>query len=273
MMDTSEKLCIQWNDFKENTFSTFRELREDREFTDVTLACEDGQQIEAHKVVLVSSSPFFMELLKKNRHPHPLIYMRGLRSEDLMAIMDFLYLGEANVLQDNLDSFLALAEELRLKGLSEGSEGEKEADIKNSQTKKVPEKREVDQRKLAPPSNIDFEQPSSQHQELFDTTVALAKDKVCVELEDLDEQIRSMITKSDLTTGTGQGKLATCNICGKKGPYFNMPNHVEAKHITGVSHACDVCGKLSRSSNALNMHKLNFHDNRQQKAFAGLERA
>ena len=46
--------------------------------------------------------------------------MRGLRSEDLLAIMDFLYCGEANVLQENLDAFLALAEELRLKGLTGG---------------------------------------------------------------------------------------------------------------------------------------------------------
>ena len=73
-MNGSEKLCLQWNDFQENITSTFKELREDTELTDVTLACEDGQQIETHKVVLASSSPFFMELLKKNEHPHPLIY-------------------------------------------------------------------------------------------------------------------------------------------------------------------------------------------------------
>ena len=89
MMVASEKLCLQWNDFQKNITSSFRELREDREITDVTLACEDGEQIEAHKVVLVSSSPFFMELLKKNKHPHPLVYMRGLMSEDLVAIVDF----------------------------------------------------------------------------------------------------------------------------------------------------------------------------------------
>ena len=89
-MTGTEKLCLQWNDFQENIASSFRELREDREFTDVTLACEDGLHIEAHKVVLASSSPFFMQLLKKIKHPHPLIYMRGLRSQDLVAIMDFL---------------------------------------------------------------------------------------------------------------------------------------------------------------------------------------
>ena len=85
MMGASEKLCLQWNDFKENVTSSFRELRGDKDFTDVTLACEDGMQIEAHKVVLASSSPFFMELLKKNRHQHPLLYMRGLKSEALLA--------------------------------------------------------------------------------------------------------------------------------------------------------------------------------------------
>ena len=45
-------------DFEDNTFGV-GELREGKDFTDVTLACEDGQQVETHKVVLTSSSPFF----------------------------------------------------------------------------------------------------------------------------------------------------------------------------------------------------------------------
>ena len=112
-----EKLCLKWNDFQENVNTAFGSLREDNEFADVTLACEDGQQIEAHKVILAASSPFFRNLLKRNKHPHPLIYMRGVKSENLLAIVDFLYTGEANVFQESLDSFLAIAEELRLKGL------------------------------------------------------------------------------------------------------------------------------------------------------------
>ena len=113
----SEKLCLKWNDFQENVNIAFGSLREDKEFADVTLACEDGQQIEAHKVILAASSPFFQNLLKRNQHPHPLIYMKGMKFEDLLAIADFLYNGEANVFQENLDSFLANAEELKLKGL------------------------------------------------------------------------------------------------------------------------------------------------------------
>ena len=117
---------MKWNDFQETILSSFKELRSDQEFTDVTLACEDGQQLGAHKVVLSTSSPLFRNLLRSNKHQHPLIYMRGIKFEDLVAIIDFLYFGEANVYQEHLDAFLALANELNLKGLT--GEGEKEHD-------------------------------------------------------------------------------------------------------------------------------------------------
>ena len=79
MASFDERLCLQWNDFKENTSSAFGDLREDKDFKDVTLVSEDGQQVEAHKVVLVSSSPFFQKLLGRNKHSHPMVYMRGVK--------------------------------------------------------------------------------------------------------------------------------------------------------------------------------------------------
>ena len=256
MMNSAEKLCLQWNDFKENISSSFKELREDREFTDVTLACEDGQQIEAHKVVLVSSSPFFMGLLRKNKHPHPLIYMRGLRSEDVMAIMDFLYQGEANVLQDDLDNFLALAEELKLKGLTGVDKTEKEL-YRTPPSKNVPLKQDLSQQ--FPPSqpHSKFDNPSSKVP--YGTAVALTQDKISINLEDLDKQIKTMFTKSVARTSNGQGSLATCNICGNEGPLKTMPRHIEANHITGISHSCDICGKVSRSRNSLSKHVSREH--------------
>ena len=53
----SEKLCLNWNDFQDNVKSALKNLRDDQDFADVSLACEDGQKIEAHKVILVTSSP------------------------------------------------------------------------------------------------------------------------------------------------------------------------------------------------------------------------
>ena len=83
-MPTSEKLCLKWNDLQKNIGSVFGSLREDIEFTDVTLACEDGHQVEAHKAILESSSPFFQNLLSRNKHAKPMIYMRGVKSQDLV---------------------------------------------------------------------------------------------------------------------------------------------------------------------------------------------
>ena len=118
-----EKLCLNWNDFQDLVKVSFGDLRIDKDLTDVTLACED-QSVKAHKVVLSACSPFFKKLLKTHSHPQPLIYMKGMQGSSLTAIIDFLYLGEANVLQEELDSFLALAKELQLKGLEGNSEEE-----------------------------------------------------------------------------------------------------------------------------------------------------
>ena len=54
----------------------FRELREDKDFFDVTLACDD-EQLQAHKVILSACSPFFRTVLRRNRHEHPLLYLKG----------------------------------------------------------------------------------------------------------------------------------------------------------------------------------------------------
>ena len=49
------------------------------------------------------------------------MYMRGVRSENLITLVDFLYSGEANVDQESLGNLLDLAAELQLKGLQKTS--------------------------------------------------------------------------------------------------------------------------------------------------------
>ena len=57
-MSSTEKFCIQWNDFEANLSTAFRDMKDEKDFTDVTLVCAD-QQVEAHKVILAACSPFF----------------------------------------------------------------------------------------------------------------------------------------------------------------------------------------------------------------------
>ena len=67
MANFDERLCLLWNDFRENVSSAFKDLREDKEFTDVPPACEDGQQVEAHKVVLIAPSLFVSQHLEEEQ--------------------------------------------------------------------------------------------------------------------------------------------------------------------------------------------------------------
>ena len=112
----SEKFCLKWNDFESNFSSAIKTIREESEFCDITLA-SDTEQVSAHKVILSASSPFFKTVLRRNNHQHPLIYLRGVAFPDLEAVINFIYHGEVSVAQEDLNSFLQLAEDLQIKGL------------------------------------------------------------------------------------------------------------------------------------------------------------
>jgi len=266
MYREDEKLCLKWNDFKENAISAFGTLREDREFADVTLVCEDGQQVEAHKVILASSSPFFLNLLRRNKHPHPLVYMRGVKSEDLVAMIDFLYYGQANVYQDNLDSFLAVAGDLQLKGLM-GSGAEKEAEkeaeklhntptIKNKSPEQVAQSNFIKQ-EVQTPDPLSYEDKVETTRSL-EGTVAVTDYTVTADLQDLDDKIKSMMEVSEnLSSNNSRGRF--CKVCGKEGQIGNIMKHIEINHITGVSHTCDICGTVTRSRPAMAQHKQRNH--------------
>jgi hypothetical protein len=117
-MGAADKFCLRWNDFESNISGAFRELREDKDFFDVTLACDDDQ-LQAHKVILSACSPFFRTILRRNKHEHPLLYLKGVKYADLVSVLNFMYHGEVNVAQEELNSFLAVAEDLKVKGLTQ----------------------------------------------------------------------------------------------------------------------------------------------------------
>mgnify|MGYP001413500404 CR=1 FL=1 len=120
----TDNFCLRWNDFAENVSGAFKDLRAESDFFDVTLACSDSgaRTLQAHKVILSACSNFFKTTFRQqmnaNKHPNPYIYLRGVTYNDLASILDFIYNGEVNVAQEDLNSFLAVAEELQIKGLT-----------------------------------------------------------------------------------------------------------------------------------------------------------
>ena len=249
----SEKLCILWDDFDENLKSAFGNLREDNDFADVTLACEDGRQVEAHKVILAASSPFFQKLLGRNNHPHPLIFMRGVKYDNLLAVLDFLYRGETNIFQENLDSFLAIAEELQLKGLWMGPPDEKVKDF------------EEDNKLLLPSFNGNAKIPknSVKKQSYYpgeNRTLAVPRN-FSGDLAELEERVKSMMEKGQTVLPNGRGFADLCKVCGKEGRGHHIKDHIEANHLEGIIIPCDLCDKTFRSRNSFRQH-MRQHQNK-----------
>lgn len=93
-------------------------MRDEVDLVDVTFAC-DGKKIGAHKLVLYSCSPYFKDLLKDNpANSHPIFYMNNVKFDVLKAILEYMYLGEVHITNENLKDFIKTAEALQIRGLS-----------------------------------------------------------------------------------------------------------------------------------------------------------
>ena len=265
MTNSSEKFCLKWNDFEQNIVSSYQDLRKDSAFSDVTLVCEEDKHIEAHRIILTACSPFFNSLLKRSMQPHLMIYMRGMKTKDLMSILDFIYNGEASIYQDDLDGFLALAEELQLKGLSQENTLNHPEDLMDKSNQHTPTIIE------APESQNHYQQEYNEISESVvnnkienQPMVQVDAGKMLVSddstMEDLRVKLDSMMER--VYTGEFQWK---CTVCGKgtKGNNLgssrkDMRRHIET-HMEGLAYHCNQCGKVSRSSNALKTHNSSYH--------------
>jgi len=72
---------------------------------------------------------------------HPVLVLKDVRFLELQSILEFVYLGEVNVEQDRLESFLKTAELLRIKGLTDGlhsDKADKQVPVKPNKEKSPP---------------------------------------------------------------------------------------------------------------------------------------
>ena len=171
-----------------------------------------------------------------------------------------------------MNSFLAIAEELKLKGLTAQTSNDLEKDQEHPQNPKpVYKTKEVFVKPTAYTNSVKDELDENIHTvERIPTkaSTALANpNQFNGDLQTLDEKVKSMMEKSQnlIPNGkhpNGTPKWATafiCKVCGKEGHVSPIRNHIEANHLEGISIICDHCGKVCSSRNALNLHKGRFH--------------
>ena len=86
-------------------------------YCDVTLAC-DGRFYSLHKFVLSTCSEYFEEMFERTQCKHPVIVLKDIKHDDLEALLNYMYVGEVNVVQEKLAGLIKAAECLKIKGLA-----------------------------------------------------------------------------------------------------------------------------------------------------------
>lgn len=123
MGSSSECYVLKWDEFHSSVANSFTDLRNEEDFLDVTVAIDQDHQLQAHKVVLSASSPYFREILKRNPAQHPVLVMPpAIKFADLAAVVDFIYQGEVKIPINQVDDFVSLAQMLKIRGLTEDLE-------------------------------------------------------------------------------------------------------------------------------------------------------
>ena len=120
----SAKFSLRWNDFQDKVSQNFSLLRSEEEFFDVSLVSDDQKMMSAHKLVLSASSPYFKHILTNNKHSHPLLCLDGVSSGELQFVLDYIYHGEVQIYQEQLDRFLVVAQRLQLEGVTSRDDGQ-----------------------------------------------------------------------------------------------------------------------------------------------------
>ena len=115
-MSRADLMSLSWDSYSTHLETMLVGMMTSSDYTDVTLVCGGDQvQFKAHKVVLSASSPVMRNILQSYNTENPLIYLRGVGHEDMEAILQFIYLGEATVKQGRAEEFLKLAEDFEIK--------------------------------------------------------------------------------------------------------------------------------------------------------------
>ena len=174
-------------------------------------------------------------------------------------IMDYIYNGEVQIYQEDLDRFLTVAQRLKLEGLIGGDAKEEmiDQDSNNEGENIVKEEKQ----------NLNSVDPI----DTFKSQLKVSRDKarqpigtvaIAVNGEDMNainEQVHQYMEDCD------DGSYR-CSVCGKKSKETyhralqkrDMMKHIET-HIEGLSYSCSVCQKVFRSRNSLTSHKSLYH--------------
>ena len=224
---------LTWNTFLTHLDCTFRDLVTERHFADVTLVSDDQVQIKAHKIILSSCSPVLKKLLLDNPHPHPMIYLSGVKHEQLESILQWMYFGETNVYKDNIEEFIEIGKDLEVKELIKVAMDSQ--DLVNIFTENVAKSFNDNQTRSEPSTIDEFPNKNMEYEDTDDGNVIT---NTCNDCETVFITNTSLL---DHYRSKHEGDKYSCDECDHQAStQSNLRLHQESKH-EGVVYSCNQC--------------------------------
>ena len=260
-MAAKGKYHIDWDDFTTTSSERFQNLVGKKDFSDVTLVSNDGSRIPSHQVILASGCAFFKKLLVEETSKNPLIFLRGVQASLLDPLLSFLYTGSAEVSEDLITQFVALAEDLGVEGLAKTSLNQNEATdeaIKTEDDKSEVAKVIAQSLEENPLEEIKKEPKATNFSKECDKCLKVFNDRsnFIKHVRRHDQPLRnsSIATMIKLPDRDSDG-LLQCFDCPKKVKCnSNFRRHVQKHHLK-IDFKCDQCDFQHRDAPVISRHR------------------
>jgi len=113
-----ENVGVAWGGFDVSFKSHVLRLMQKGNLADVTLS-NGTENFKCHRVILAACSPYFEKLFNDNAsNTHMVVFLKGVESWEINAVVNFIYTGRAEVQKHLLSRLFDLAKGLQLRGFN-----------------------------------------------------------------------------------------------------------------------------------------------------------
>ena len=230
-----EEFLLNWNFQNQTVSSILNVVASESQFSDVILVSEELLSCRAHKSVLSAHSPVLKDILLRNPHSKPLIFLRGVKMNELQIIMNLMYFGEAALNIKRMETLLQVITDLQMTCFEIPLRSKMQAEKKKKEIRKIQQERIIKQQKFkAEALNENF------MKEVEDCAASFYKSPIVV------------------PSRRNNGEL-DCDSCNYTTPKLgHLKRHKESVH-DGIKYECDVCDHKFSRKDKLKEHQKRKH--------------
>ena len=234
----NQETCnFNWHTYSDHLQDMLHNMRKSENLTDVTLVCDDQKQINAYKVVISACSTVFKTIIDSLPLNSSVIYLRGIKSQEMESILEFMYLGVASFSQERMNEFLTVARDLEIKEISKNVKFNYREEFYDEQdiTEALNEQEEASE-----PDTIVSDQSNSNMNQ-----------------NDNASSIKSRTTNHNIQDTTTN---FCCSYCTNQfSSQKSLSSHIQSKH-KGVKYACSQCDQEFAYKGSLTIHIKSKHE-------------